>query len=70
MEQGQIDLINLSNQSSLLICFVGDGCIQYSEQLFNIFSEHGPPDRIQSNNGNDFKKDVKKFCCSHSVLLL
>ena len=41
-----------------------------AEQLFNIFSEHGPPDRIQSNNGNDFKKDVKKFCCSHSVLLL
>ena len=40
------------------------------EQLFKIFSEHGPPDRVQSDNGGEFKKDVKKLCCSHSFLLL
>ena len=40
------------------------------ERLFKIFSEHGPPDRVQSDNGGEFKKDVKKVCCSHSFLLL
>ena len=41
-----------------------------AEQLFKIFSEHGPADRVQSDNGSEFKKDVKKVCCSHSFLLL
>ena len=39
-------------------------------QLFKIFSEHGPPGRVQSDNGSEFKEDVKKVCCSHSFLLL
>ena len=42
----------------------------FAEQLFKMFSEHGPPDRVQSNNGGEFKKDVNKVCCSHSFLLL
>ena len=41
-----------------------------AQQLFKTFSEHGPPDRVQSDNGGEFKKDVKKLCCSHSSLLL
>ena len=40
-----------------------------AEQLFKMFSEHGPPDRVQSHNDGEFKKDVKKVCCSHSFLL-
>ena len=35
-----------------------------AEQLFKTFSEHGPPDRVQSDNGGEFKKDVKKVFCS------
>ena len=35
-----------------------------AEQLFKMFSEHGPPDRVQSDNGGEFKKDVKKVFCS------
>ena len=31
-----------------------------AEHLFKIFSEHGPPDRLQRNNGEEFKKDVKR----------
>ena len=41
-----------------------------AEQLFKIFSEHGPPDRVQSDNGGEFKNNVKKICCNHSFLLL
>ena len=41
-----------------------------AEQLFKTFSEHGPPDRVQSDNGGEFRKDIKKVCCSHSFLLL
>ena len=41
-----------------------------AERLFKIFSEHGPPDRAQSDNGGEFKKYVKKVSCSHSFLLL
>ena len=41
-----------------------------AERLFKIFSEHGPPDRAQSDNGGKFKKYVKKVSCSHSFLLL
>ena len=40
------------------------------EQLFKILSEDGPPDRVQSDNGGELNKDVKKVCCSHSFLLL
>ena len=43
---------------------------QVAERLFKIFSEHGPPDRAQSDNGGEFKKYVKKVSCSHSFLLL
>ena len=32
-----------------------------AERLFKIFSEHGPPDRAQSDNGSEFKKYVKRF---------
>ena len=31
-----------------------------AEQLFKIFPEHGSPDRVQRDNGGEFKKDVKK----------
>ena len=41
-----------------------------AERLFKIFSEHGPSDRAQSDNGGEFKKYVKKVSCSHSFLLL
>ena len=41
-----------------------------AEQLFKIFSVHGPPDRAQNDNGTEFKIDVKKVSCSHSFLLL
>lgn len=33
---------------------------EVASQLFKIFSEHGPPDRLQSDNGGEFKKDVKR----------
>ena len=33
----------------------------FAEQLSKIFSEHGPLDRVQSDNDGEFKKDVKKF---------
>ena len=39
-----------------------------AEYLFKIFSKHGPPDKVQSDNGGEVKKDVKKVCCSHSFL--
>ena len=33
-----------------------------AEHLFKIFSEHEPPDRLQSDNGGDFqKKDVRRY---------
>ena len=41
-----------------------------TEQLFEIFSEYGPPDRVQSDSGGELMKDVKKVCCSPSFLLL
>ena len=31
-----------------------------AEQLFKIFPDHGSPDRVQRDNGGEFKKDVKK----------
>ena len=41
-----------------------------AEQLFKMFSEHGPPDRVQNDNGGELKKDVKKVFSSHFFLLL
>lgn len=29
-----------------------------AEHLFKIFSEHEPPDRLQSDNGGDFQKKM------------
>ena len=34
------------------------------------FTEHGPADGVQSDNGGKFKRDRKKVCCSHSFVLL
>lgn len=35
--------------------------------LRKIFSEHGPPDRLQSDNGGEFKKDVQRVSCCCKV---
>ena len=36
--------------------------------LEKIFSEHGPPDRLQSDNGGEFKKEVVKVFQFRSFL--
>lgn len=38
--------------------------------LDKIFSEHGPPSRLQSDNGGEFKKEVKKVSIVLSTIYL
>ena len=35
---------------------------EVAKALRRIYSEHGIPLHLQSDNGNEFKKDVKEFC--------
>ena len=39
-------------------------------ELERIYSEHGFPDRLQSDNGGEFKKDVIKFCQAKKITMI
>ena len=40
------------------------------KELARIYSVHGIPERLQSDNGGEFKKDVEKFCIKSKIKML
>ena len=40
---------------------------EVKRKLCKIYMEHGVPDRIQSDNGGEFKKDVKRYCIDNKI---
>ena len=40
------------------------------KKLKKIYSVHGLPQKLQSDNGGEFKKHVKEFCTTHKVKMV